>query len=274
MHFVLPVTQSAKCVLTVHDLTYLKHPEFFMYSNLNQRGYLKELPTALKRADAVIAVSESTKYDLVTLMGYPEEKICVVYEGVEGHFFARASPEEEKNILARYHLDTPYMIFLIGTPEPRKNLERTIRAAKVAAPDMTIALIGNPNLIQELLRDMVENICVLGSVPDKDLPILLHAAEISLYPSLYEGFGLPILESMAAGVPVITSNISSCPEVAGDAAILVNPYKVDEISQAIIDILEDKKKAERMRRQGEARAAMFTWQRAATKVLQLYDNLV
>lgn len=274
MHFVLPATDSAKCVLTVHDLTYLKHPEFFVHSGLNQRGYLKELPAALKRADAVIAVSESTKDDLMSLMRYPAEKIHVIHEGVEAHFFVRASEEEERKVLNKYQMSKPYMIFLVGTPEPRKNLERTIRAAQSAAPDMPLALIGNPYLIKALLGDILEKVCVLGSVPDEDLPVLLHAAELSLYPSLYEGFGLPILESMAAGVPVITSNISSCPEVVGDAGVTVNPYHENEIKDAIINVLGDGMKSERLRQQGVERAALFTWQRAATDVLQLYGELV
>ncbi|MDQ6973987.1 MAG: glycosyltransferase family 1 protein [Mariprofundaceae bacterium] len=274
MHFVLPAVRAAKCVLTVHDLTYLKHPEFFVYSKLNQRGYLKELPAALKRADAVIAVSESTKHDLMTLMDYPEERIHVIYEGVEAHFFERVSSEQEQCILNQYKLNKPYMIFLVGTPEPRKNLERTIRAAQSVAPDMPIAVVGDPELVHALLRDALASVCVLGSVPDEDLSILLHAAELSLYPSLYEGFGLPILESMAAGVPVITSNISSCPEVAGDAALLVDPYDEKAMADAIQEILQHETKANDMRQAGEERASLFTWQRAAKDVLQLYRDLV
>jgi len=274
MHFVLPASRSAKCVLTVHDLTYLKHPEFFVYSGLNQRGYLKELPAALKRADAVVVVSESTKQDLVSLMGYPEDRIRVIYEGVETHFFTRASESEEKRILGKYDLAKPYMIFLVGSPEPRKNLERTIRSAQLAAPDMPIALVGNPESMQALLGDTNANICFLGAVPDEDLPILLHAAEVSLYPSLYEGFGLPILESMAAGVPVITSDISSCPEVAGDVAVLVDPYNEEALTAAICHVLQDSAKADAMRVAGEKRAAMFTWERAAHDVFKLYAELV
>jgi len=274
MHFVLPAARSAKCVLTVHDLTYLKHPEFFLYSALNQRGYLKELPAALKRADAVIAVSESTKDDLITLMHYPEDKIHVIYEGVEAHFFVRASQAQQQKILDKYHLNQPYMIFLVGTPEPRKNLIRTMQAARSAAPDMPVALVGNPESMRSLLGDTKADIHFLGAVPDEDLPVLLHAAELSLYPSLYEGFGLPILESMAAGVPVITSNISSCPEVAGGVAVLVDPYNEEDISQGIASVLEDKTKADCMRKQGEERAALFSWQRAAEDVFQLYDKLL
>jgi len=273
MHFVLPAAKKAKCVLTVHDLTYLRHPEFFFDSNLNERGYRKELPHALQRADAVIAVSENTKRDLVELMDFPTERIRVIHEGVEPHFFVHAAASQQEQVLARYRLKQPYMIFLVGTPEPRKNLERTVRAAQRAAPDVPVAIVGPESDIRLLLGPMARYVHFLGSVPDADLPLLLHHAEISLYPSLYEGFGLPILESMAAGVPVITSNISSCPEVVGDVGVLVDPCDEEEISEAISDLARDEARKTRMREAGVKRAVTFSWQRAADEVLQLYDEV-
>jgi len=274
MHFVLPAVRAAKTVLTVHDLTFLKHPELFSDNTLNARGYQQELPAALQRADAVIAVSEATKQDLVALLDYPEDRIRVIHEGVEPHFFVQSSDEEKAQLLLRYGLQQPYMIFLVGTPEPRKNLPRTVRAAKSAAPDLPVALVGNEDAMRPLLGAMADGVHFLGSVPDIDLPILLNGAEISLYPSLYEGFGLPIVESMAAGVPVITSNISSCPEVAGGAALLVDPYDQDAIAAAIAALIFDDGRKQRMAEAGGARAAELNWQRCAQEVLSLYREMI
>ncbi|MDQ6964883.1 MAG: glycosyltransferase family 1 protein [Mariprofundales bacterium] len=273
MHFVLPAVKKAKRLLTVHDLTYLRHPELFVDNQLNAHGYLKELPQALKRADAVIAVSESTKCDLVELMNIPAERVRVIYEGVEPHFFVRASADREKRVLARYGLDRPYLFFLVGAPEPRKNLERTVRAALHAAPDIPVAVVGPELEIRKLLGAVAGHVHFLGSVADADLPTLLHCAEIALYPSLYEGFGLPILESMAAGVPVITSNISSCPEVAGGVGVVVDPHQEGGISAAIAELLADEARRERLRREGEVRAAALSWQVAADAVFKLYVEL-
>ncbi|MDX8396883.1 MAG: glycosyltransferase family 1 protein [Mariprofundaceae bacterium] len=273
MHFVLPAVRSAATVLTVHDLTFLRHPELFSSSKLNQQGYLKELPASLARVDAVVAVSESTKQDLVSLMGFPEERIRVIPEGVETHFFNRLSQSDEQVLLAKYGLDKPYMIFLLGTPEPRKNLQRTILAAKQAAPEVPVALVGESRLIRPLLGELADQVIFLGAVIDEDLPGLLHAAQISLYPSLYEGFGLPILESMAAGVPVITSNISSCPEVGGDVAVLVDPYDEVAIAAAIANLMQDKERCTALRKAGELRALSFSWERAADDMLKLYGEL-
>lgn len=273
MHFVLPAVRAATRVLTVHDLTFLRHPEFFSDAGLNARGYQQELPAALARADVVIAVSESTKEDLVELMDYPETKVRVIHEGVEPHFFVDNQDLKATQPLAEYGLDHSYLIFLVGTPEPRKNLKRTIRAAQLAAPDMLIAVVGDEVAMRALLGEMTEQVCFLGAVPDSVLPLLLHEAEISLYPTLYEGFGLPILESMAAAVPVITSNISACPEVAGSVAMLVDPYDQDAIADAITTLLADDDRRQKMRAAGVARAAQFSWQRCADQVLALYGEL-
>ncbi len=273
MHFVLPAVRNARTVLTVHDLTFLRHPELFHDPDLNKRGYLHELPAALERADAVVAVSQSTKNDMVELMGYPEDKIRVIFEGVESHFFIRSDAGKTERILVKYGLKRPYLIFLVGTPEPRKNLERTIRAARRAAPNIPVAIIGPKTEMKQLLGSMADGVHFLGAIADDDLSVLLHNAEISLYPSLYEGFGLPILESMAAGVPVITSNLSSCPEVAGDVGVLVNPYSVDEIAEAIASLMADEQGRYVLRKAGIERARRFSWERAASSVFKLYQEI-
>jgi len=275
LHFVLPPAKKALRVLTVHDLTYLRFPGYFADGKLNERGYKKELPHALERADAVIAVSQNTRDDLIELMGIPEEKVRVIYEGVDQHFFKLIGRPKSDAILKRYGLDPPYLIFLVGTPEPRKNLVRAVTAARQAAPELDLVLIGSEKPLRELLvGEENRNLKFLGIVPEDHLPALLSGATISLYPSLYEGFGLPVLESMASGVPVITSDRGSLPEVAGGAGILVDPENVESIAEAISGLLQDESLRNRLKVMGKARASEFTWQRTAAETLALYRELV
>lgn len=274
LHFALPPTRKARKVLTVHDLTYLKFPEYFFDHNLNERGYRCELPRGLSRADAVIAVSQQTREDLIDLMNVPEEKVCVIYEGVDSHFFNHIEDKQVVAIRERYGLIRPYLVFLVGTPEPRKNLINTVAAARKAAPGLPLALIGPEEPIRTLLAGNSNNAVFIDVVPDAHLPALLSGAQISLYPSLYEGFGLPVIESMACGVPVITSNHGALPEVAGGAALLVDPESVDSIADAISELLNDNVLQDRLKVAGKKRAREFTWQKAAEATLSLYRELV
>jgi len=273
-HFVLPAARQAKCVLTVHDLTYLRHPDYYTHGRLNEYGYRKELPRALDRADAVIAVSHHTSNDLVELLGYPPSQIHVVHEGVDPHFFVSSQSEDLDRVKTKYHLDQPYLVFLVGTPEPRKNLLRTVKAARLGAPDIPLVIIGQQEEIRALLGNDLNGVRLLGSIPDSDLPWVLHGAEVALYPSLYEGFGLPALEALASGVPLITSNTSSLPEVVGDAAIIVNPGSEEEIAESIRGLLSNEDLRRDLTDRGRKRASQFTWDRAAHEVLELYEQLV
>lgn len=273
LHFILPPARKARGVLTVHDLTYLKFPDYFTDRRLNERGYRQELPKSLSRADMVITVSQKTREDLIDLMNFPEEKIRVIYEGVEQHFFKPIVRQKVHTILKRYGLERPYLIFLVGTPEPRKNLLRTVKAARKAAPDIDLVLVGPQEPIRKLLGGENQNIKNLGFVSEDHLPALLSQASISLYPSLYEGFGLPVLESMACGVPVITSNRGSLPEVSGGATFLVNPEDVDNMAEAISGLLKDETIQNRMKIMGKKRASEFTWDKAAAETLSLYREL-
>ena len=274
LHFVLPPARNACRVLTVHDLTYLKFPDYFLDRKLNERGYRKELPQGLKRADAVIAVSEKTREDLVELFNFPAEKIKVIHEGVEPHFLNHVEGRHAESVRQRYGLTKPYLIYLVGTPEPRKNLKKTIAAAKKAAPKLPLALIGPKKPLQTLLAGSSHHSLFLDVVPEAHLPALLSGAKISLYPSLYEGFGLPVIESMACGAPVITSKKGALPEVAGHAAILVDPERVDSIASGISELLNNKELQLELKTAGIKRAAHFTWQKAAEKTLSLYKDLI
>jgi glycosyltransferase involved in cell wall biosynthesis len=274
LHFVLPPVRNAHRVLTVHDLTYLKYPDYFLNHDMNECGYRRELPVSLARADAVIAVSQKTREDLIEILKVPQEKIRVIHEGVDAHFFCHAEEKDQAAIRVLYDLSSPYIVFLVGTPEPRKNLIKTVTAAHQAAPHLKLALIGPQKSLKSLLKDDFHNINFTGVVPEEHLPALLSGAQISIYPSLYEGFGLPVLESMACGVPVITSRMGALPEVAGDAALLVDPENVSSIAGAISELINDDVLQSRLKIVGRKRAAEFTWQKTAEATLSLYRELV
>jgi glycosyltransferase involved in cell wall biosynthesis len=272
-HFVLPPVRAAKRVLTVHDLSFLRHPEYFSDGALNRRGHRLELPAALKQADAVIAPSKYTRGDLIELMKVPEDRIRVIPEGVEAHFFVPAERSQVQEVKTRLGLSRPYLIFLVGTPEPRKNLLRTVAAARRAAPDLDLVVVGPKDPIRKLLADDLRGVHLIGSLAEEDLPYVLHGAELSLYPSLAEGFGLPALESLAAGVPLVTSNRTALPEVVGEAAVRIDPESIEDIEQAIGGLLEDDDRRRRLVEAGRARARVFSWESTAREVLSLYREL-
>lgn len=274
LHFVLPPVKKTKRVLTVHDLTYLRFPNYFTDRALNERGYRYELPQGLSRADAVIAVSRKTREDLIELMNFPEDRVHVIYEGVGKHFFMSSEKSGISAIRRKYGLEGPYLIFLVGTPEPRKNLVRTVEAFRKAKTDCKLVIIGPQTPLEKLLEGDTRGIVFTGIVPEDHLPVLLSGAVVSLYISLYEGFGLPVLESMACGVPVITSNRGSLPEIAGGAALIVNPEDVDDIVNAISTIFQNESLQERLSAKGKTRAAEFSWQKVAEKTLSLYRELI
>jgi glycosyltransferase involved in cell wall biosynthesis len=274
LHFVLPPVRNARRILTVHDLTFLKFPDYFLNHGLNESGYKRELPMSLACADAVIAVSQKTREDLIEILKIPQEKIRVIYEGVDEQFFRRVEEKEKAAIRALYDLTSPYIVFLVGTPEPRKNLMKTVAAVRQAAPHLTLVLIGPQKPIKSLLNHDFHNLNFTDVVPEAHLPALLSCAQISLYPSLYEGFGLPVLESMACGTPVITSNRGALPEVAGDAAFYVDPEDLDSIAGAISKLISDDVLRNRFKIIGRKRAVEFTWKKAAETTISLYRELV
>jgi glycosyltransferase involved in cell wall biosynthesis len=273
LHFVLPPVRKARRILTVHDLTYLKYPDYFLNRELNECGYQRELPMSLARTDAVIAVSQKTREDLIEILKIPQEKVRVIHEGVDAHFFNPVEEKKKAAIRALYDLTSPYIVFLVGTPEPRKNLLKTVDAARQAAPHFTLALIGPRKPLKLLLKGDFRNVNFTGVVPEEHLPALLSGARISLYPSLYEGFGLPVLESMACGTPVITSNRGALPEVAGNAALFVDPEDLDSIAGAILELINDDVLQNRLKIAGRKRAAEFTWQNTAKATLSLYREI-
>ena len=222
----------------------------------------------------MIAVSEKTRDDLVDLLNYPAERIRVIHHGVADRFFAPAASQNQELIRRHYRITPPYAIFLVGTPEPRKNIARTVAAVRRAAPSVDLVLVGEPHLLQPLIGVPTEHLIFTGTVPEEHLPALLSGAIVSVYPSLDEGFGLPLLESMACGVPVLASNRGALPEIAGGAAMIVNPEDIEDMVHGLSVLLNDEVLRQRLAQAGRRRAADFTWKRAAAQTAALYRELL
>jgi glycosyltransferase involved in cell wall biosynthesis len=277
--FVLPPVLRARTVLTVHDLSFYRHPECSSPPLL--RYLMSAVPRSVKRADMVVADSESTRRDVIELLGMPEDRVAVVYAGVEPHFTPHAR-DDEAEVLHRYGIRPPF-ILAVGTLQPRKNYVRLIRALdrlrrQHGLPHRLVIVGGKGWLYGEIERTIAElglqeAVMVAGFVHDEDLPALYRAADAFAYPSLYEGFGIPLLEAMACGTPVVTTTVSSMPEVAGDAALLVPPDDVAALADALARLVSDDTLRNDLRQRGFERTRAFTWESAAKRLLGIYAHI-
>ena len=267
---------TQQVIITVHDIAYIRFPDLL---NQTRQIYKKNiLGKSIKRASIIVADSYSTKRDIVEFFGINEKKIKVVHLGVESRFRPISSVEEYrlKNKLPAK------MILNVGTLEPRKNVVALIRAFKKlrgkGCKDYKLVIAGEKGWLYKQIFKEVERcnlekeILFLGVVRDEDLPMLYNCAELFVYPSLYEGFGLPPLEAMACGVPVITSNTSSLPEVVGNAGIMVDPDDDNSLSEAMFNMLKDKDLRYQMSNRGLKRAKLFSWEKVAKEILGIYDE--
>ncbi|MBI5303371.1 MAG: glycosyltransferase family 4 protein [Chloroflexi bacterium] len=277
--FIPPSRTRFPGVITVHDLAFLLYPRFLTRESARYYG---QVDIAARQADHIIAVSQSTKRDLIRLLGVPENKVSVIHEAAHPLFAPVTNTEALERTRARYYLTAPFFLF-VSTLEPRKNLPTLLRAFrqlrdkyKITA---TLALVGNRGwLADEVDRVIAElnlgdTVRFLGGIPNDELVYLYNAAAAFVFPSFYEGFGLPPLEAMACGTPVITSNVSSLPEVVGDAALLINPEDVDALAVAMSRVLSDEKLRREMRDKGLKRAQGFSWERAARETLDVYRQV-
>ncbi len=275
--FAGPLSISIPWVVTIYDLSFLRYPQSFNRAN---RTYLKwAVSSAVRRADRVIAISESTKSDLISLFGIPPERVSVVYCGFDG---ALSKPRSRADIESwRTHRGLPdHYILHVGTIEPRKNIARLVRAfarVKNAAhlPHHLVLVGGRGWKYEEIDRviaeeQLTDSVILAGYVPQDELPYWYRAADLMVYPSLYEGFGLPPLEALASGLPVVCSNAASLPEVVGDAALIVSPEDEAALADGIVRALNDKALREEMVARGERQASKFSWARAARETVQVY----
>lgn len=275
--FALPPTVgSTRTLLTVHDLSFMHHPGAFVPSL--QRYLERVVPRSIYRADLVLADSAHTRADLTTLFDVSPEDVKVIYPGVDSRFQPEPEPGERDRLRERYGIgDEPYVLS-VGTLQPRKNyvrlIEGFIQFQAEMGPTARLLIAGGrgwlyDNILAEAQRH--ESVRLLGFVEDKDLPALYRGASLFAFTSLYEGFGLPVLEAMACGTPVVCSNTSSLPEVAGDSALLVDPHSPDELTEAMIRAFGEEGLQEEMADRGLAQAARFTWERSARQLLDVIE---
>ncbi len=273
---VFPGLKRARTVFTLYDLVIVRHPETVSPMN---RAYLRAiLSLALRDADRIIAISEFTKQEAIEIYGTSSERIVVIPLGVHDDF-APASDAAMASVRERYALPGPYLL-TVGTIEPRKNLPTLFRALRaLERMEHRLVVVGAPGWKRSMALaelDLVragDRVRFLGRVPEADLPALYSAASLLLFPSLYEGFGIPVLEAMACGTPVVCSNSASLPEVGGDAVHLVPPTDADAWAGAIERLLGDDRERSDLRARGLRRAACFRWSATARKTLNVYREV-
>jgi glycosyltransferase involved in cell wall biosynthesis len=245
------------------------------------RRYLERVvPRSIERADLVLADSMHTRSDLVRLFAVPHDRVKVIYPGVGPRFQPQPEPGERARLRERYDIgDQPYLLS-VGTLQPRKNYVRLIQAfaRSQAGKETAVQLLiagGCGWLYEDILAeaDKHDLVRLLGFVEDRDLPALYRGSALFAFPSLYEGFGLPVLEAMACGVPVVCSRASSLPEVAGEAALWVDPLDVDALEEALIRALEDDDLRRRMVERGIVQAARYDWAQSAAQLLGVIESL-
>lgn len=274
-----PVYCPAKMVLTVHDLAFRRFPE--VYPSLVRYRLSKLISLGIRKALRIIAVSESTKRDLIDLFKVEERKIAVVYEGVNKNYRPCDNKDTLHGVLAKYGITGRYILY-VGRLHVRKNLVRLVQAFANARKridrDLKLVLVGRNLYDAAPIFHAVANLGLdnavisLGHIHDDDLPCIYAGAVLFVYPSLFEGFGLPPLEAMACGVPVVTSDCSSLPEVVGDAAALVDPYDVNDIADKICEMLANAQLRKTFVTRGRLRAQRFTWEAAAEQTQRVYAD--
>jgi len=280
-HYVLPMGLGCRTVVTIHDCIHLRFPHYLpgRLAHLYARASMRH---AAIRSDRLITVSEASKRDIIHYFDVPPEKIEVIYNAIDERFGLDPPEEAVARVRERYQLDHQFVLY-VGNIKPHKNLVRLIEAFAAVRQrsfdQLKLLIIGDEISKLPSLRRAVhshklhKHVRFLGFLPDDMLAILYRLASVFVFPSLYEGFGLPPLEAMASGTPVVTSNLSSLAEVAGDAAVLVDPYDVDAIADGIRRVLTDPALADDLRRKGLLRAREFSWQASVARTQAIYQRL-
>jgi glycosyltransferase involved in cell wall biosynthesis len=276
--------QGIKTVVTVHDLIYKMYPQSHTQETLDlTEKYMQEI---IKKADHIICISKNTRDDLHHCFNFPQERSSIVYNGVDHQVFYRLDEQgkqQAKKLLAEKGINDPFILFT-GTLEPRKNLAGLLEAfADIRRRNKfagKLVVVGRKGWMHEptdeLLNrlDLEKEVIFLGYVSDEELRCLYNLAEVFVLPSFYEGFGFPIVEAFCCGAAIVTSNNSSCGEIAGDAALTIDPKEPSQITQAITQLLEDRDLNEKLRHKALARSKQFAFDKTAQETLKIYEKLV
>jgi glycosyltransferase involved in cell wall biosynthesis len=277
--FVSPFAWRGRTVVTVYDLSFLRFPETF---NRGNRVYLSTFtPPSLRRADRVITISEDARRDVIELCGVAPERVTPILLAADERFRPAPTPEVEA-FRARHGLPERFVLYL-GTLQPRKNVETLVRAYALlrerGSDDHVLVLAGPRGWQYEPIYELVHqlglsaSVKLPGFVPDDQQALWYSSAAVFAFPSRYEGFGLPLLEAMACGAPVVSSSASSLPEVVGDAGLLVDPADVEGWTSALCQLLEDEPRRRELSAAGQARARRFSWRRLALETVQVYREV-
>jgi len=281
-HYVLPAGVRCPSVVTIHDCIHLMFPQYLpnRLAHLYARSFMW---MATHQAARILTVSEASKRDILRFFAIPEKKVRVIYNAIDERFLTPPDEATTERVRQRYQLDHPFVLY-VGNIKPHKNIERIIDAFGRARPDgpqgLKLVIIGDEVSKYPSLRQMVhrhkldKHVRFLGFQPQETLASFYRLAGVFAFPSLYEGFGLPPLEAMACGTPVITSNVSSLPEVAGDAALLVDPYDVDALARAIVRIFTDQPLRDLLVARGLTRARQFSWADSVAAIRAVYREVL
>jgi len=280
-HYVLPPAARCRSVVTIHDCIHLMFPQYLP----NRAAYVyakASMWSAVRQSHRILTVSEASKRDIIHFFDVPPEKIVVVYNAIDERFRSVPAEADVARVRERYQLQHEFVLY-VGNIKPHKNLVRLIEAFDLLRrrgfDGLKLLIIGDEIAKLPALRRAVhshklhKHVRFLGYQPDETLAILYRLASVFVFPSLYEGFGLPPLEAMACGTPVVTSNVSSLPEVTGDAAVLVDPYDVESIAHGVQNVLTNPTLSAELRTKGKARASEFSWERSVARTRQVYEEV-
>lgn len=266
--------QGVRSIVSIHDLIFLRHPGW--YKPIDRKIYTKKAKHACAGADRIIAISEQSKNDIMEFLGTPGEKIEVVYQGCDPVFYSPAGESAKERIRKKYSLPSDYLLY-VGTIEPRKNLMNIVEALHMGTSEVPLIVIGRPtpyiDEVKKFIADhSLKHIHFLENVPNQDLPGIYQMAQIFIYPSRFEGFGIPILEALASQTPVITSAGGVFPEAGGGSSAYIDPDNPVELSEAITRILGDSELQRSMKENGFSHALKFTGEAIAGNIMQVYEK--
>ncbi|MBS3819383.1 glycosyltransferase family 4 protein [bacterium] len=279
-HTPLVLPTKGKKVVTVHDLYFMDYPD--RVDQQAGRYFTNQIRSSLKRAEGIITVSKSTKRQLLEKFPVEEKKIKVIYHGLDPAFQTPVSPKYKEKITQRFSLPQRFLLF-VGSTEPRKNLTKLLQSFPLVRreyPNMHLVLAGPQGKDYELIQKRIRKdhlypwIHITGYVSQTELKALYRLASVFVFPSFCEGFGFPLIEAMASGVPLAVSNKSVMPEIVKNAGLYFNPHDPEEMAGKVMSLLDDNRLRQRLIKEGFQRASHFDWKKAASETLSLYQSLI